>query len=204
MSAKQVSLKTPATIAVVVVLLVGVVFLNVDTFGGAGSKKSSRGYRVQAHPPVPMDAGHCVASKTGLVSTPSRRVGSFSTEELKRDPFYPLQAQPKKVPQITGNSPKKGGAKRTKTKAKPLKCSAIMLGGVKPMAIINGEGRHPGDKIRGMILTAIDADGVTLRKSSGSRVHLPVGLQESDNQSFRVVTRTHKNEDQGRTRLVDQ
>ena len=85
-----------------------------------------------------------------------------------------------------------------------MECSAIMLGGLQSMAIINGEGHHLGDKIRGMILTAIDADGVTLRKTDGSTIHLAVGVKEDNDNSYRVVTRGRQTEDLGRTRLVDQ
>jgi len=202
MSAKQVSLKSPVTIVVVMVLLVGVVALNVSTFGGSGRKNTSRGYRVQAHPPVPMDAGQLAGYQARLVKSPAERVAVSSVDGLQRDPFFPLLAQPKPVVKVARTATKKTSARRQKSK--PLKCTAIMLGGAQSMAIINGEGRHPGDKIRGMTLTAIDADGVTFRKSNGSRVHLPVGVQEDKSQSFRVVTRTQKKDDQGRTHLVDQ
>ena len=201
MSAKQVSLKSPVTIFVVVALLVGVVFLNVSTFGGAAGS-SSRGYRVQAHPPVPLDAGRLAGCETGMAELGNRRATSFSADGLKRDPFFPGEAQPKPVMRPKVKTRKR--ATKSRPRPKPLEGSAIMLGGNQSMAIINGEGRHPGDKLQGMILTAIDADGVTFRKTDGSTVHLFVGVQEDENQAFRVVTRTRNSQDQGLTHLVDQ
>ena len=79
-----------------------------------------------------------------------------------------------------------------------------MLGGNRPMAIIDSEGRHPGDKIRGLTVTDIDADGVTLTRADGTTTRLTVGVQEDENQPYRVVTRTEHSDDHGRTRLVDQ
>lgn len=199
MSAKQVSLKSPVTIAVVTVLLVGVVFLNLNTFGGKGGK-TSRGYRVQAHPPVPMDVRQLVSCETNFQG--AGRASAISMENLERDPFFPDQTQPVSVMASTVRRSSKRSQR--KPKAKPLECSAIMLGGVQPMAIISGEGRHPGDKIRGMVLSAIDADGVTFIKANGSSFRLPVGVQEDNKDSFRVVTRVQNTDEQGRTRLVDQ
>ncbi len=201
MSAKQFSRKNSITIAVVMAMLVGVVFLNVDTFGGKGGK-TSRGYRLQAHPAVPMDAGRPAGYEAGLTDSVHNRGSKISTSRLKRDPFFPGQAQPKPMPMPKSKHRKRPAA--TAAPVKPLVCSAIMLGGKAPMAIINGEGRHPGEMVRGMVLDAIDADGVIFRKSDGSAFHLAVGVKENKNSSFRVVTRIPKTEDQGRTRLADQ
>ena len=201
MSAKQVSLKSRGTIAVVLLLLVAVVYLNVNTFGG-GQNKNSRGYRVQAHPPVPMDAVKEASFEAGTVSFSNHRPSAFLIEKLHRDPFSPGKKTAKIKHQRVSSSSK--SLKKSQPKAKNLICTAIMLGGTQPMAIINGEGRYPGEKIQGMVLKAIDADGVTLQKAGGATVHLPVGVQEDKNPSFRVVTRNEKTEDQDPTRLVNQ
>ncbi len=201
MSAKQVSLKSPITIAVVMVLLVGVVFLNVNTFGGKG-KKTSRGYRVQAHPPVPLDAVSLAVYETQRPNSGTKKASVFSAHGLVRDPFL---SQQNPTVTMANTAPKVGQTpKGNQQKTQSLECSAIMLGGTKSVAIINGEGYHIGQKIRNMTLTAVDADGVTLRKADGSSTHLAVGVQEEESQSYRVVTRSRKIEDQGRTRLVDQ
>ncbi len=202
MSAKQVSLKSPITIGVVVVLLAGVVVLNVNTFGSGGRIKSDRGYRMQAHPPVPMDAGHLVSCDGGLPDFSAPQTSSAGAIALHRDPFYPKKAQPVAV--VSTSRKNSAKVKTSRKKAKTLECTAIMLGGNNPMAIIGGEGHFPGEKIQGMLLVSVDADGVTLRKSNGQTVHLPVGVQEAKNPSFRVITRPKQKDDQGRTRLVDQ
>ncbi len=201
MSAKQVSLKSPVTIAVVVVLLGAVVFFNVKTFGGRGDD-SSRGYRAQAHPPVPMDVGRLADYQVEVPVSRYNSTRPLPAINLSRDPF--LSGRTKTIVQ-TSPYPKHGNrpGKRTR-KIKSLQCSAIMLGGVKPMAIINGEGRYPGDQIRGMTLATIDADGVTLNKPDGTTTHLKVGVKKDKNASFRVVTGIRESESQGRTRLADQ
>ncbi len=157
MSAKSISLKSPITIVVVVFLLGAVTVLNVRTFGPLlGRNETSAGYRAQAHPPVPSDMRQLAAHETELVRSRPLRDPALMVASLDRDPFFPRQKQPRPVVTPTG-----GGASGRKASApapKPLVCSAIMLGGRRPMAIINGEGRHPGDDIRGMILTGIDAD----------------------------------------------
>ena len=192
MSAKQISLKSPGTIAVVVVLLAVVAVMNVRTFGGYGSnQKNQQGYRLQAHPPVPSDQAETTHAS--------------GTANLGRDPFFPhrknsgIQAQASRTSKPSSRPTAKPPARRSRT----LQCSAIMLGGKSNMAIIDGEGRHLGDKIRGMTITGIDADGVTFRKTNGSTTHLAVGVQEENNLSYRVVTRARKSGDQGRTHLVD-
>jgi hypothetical protein len=200
MSAKQASLKHPATIAVVAVLLVAVVFLNVNTFG-KGGRKPSRGYRVQAHPPVPMDAGKLASYSPGRSVLDRKPVQKYSTDQLRRDPFYQGKNRPK--PMAGTMKKQKTNPKAALPKIEPLACSTIMLGGIKPMAIVNGEARFLGEKIRGMTVTNIDADGVTLLKVDGSRVLLPMGVQDDENQTFRVVTRTRESNDQGRTHLVE-
>ncbi len=203
MSAKQANRKMALTIALVSLMLVGVVALNINTFGGMSrGSDSARGYRLQAHPPVPSDMGQMM--KHAIEIRPaenSLEAGPVATS-LKRDPFFPTKAQHKPV--MKNSTHRRKTTTKPKARVNPLECSAIMLGGKLPMAIINGEGRHPGDSIQGMVLVGIDADGVTFRKSDGSITHLSVGVPESENQNYRVITRTRELDDQGRTSLVNQ
>jgi len=203
MSAKQANRKIALTITVVSLMLVGVVVLNVSTFGGVGqSRDSARGYRLQAHPPVPSDMGQMMKHAIEIRPSGNSLGTGHVTTSLKRDPFFPTKAQPKPV--MKNSTRRRKTTTKPKARVKPLECSAIMLGGKLPMAIINEEGRHPGDSIRGMVLVGIDADGVTFRKSDGSTTHLSVGVQEAENQNYRVITRTRELDDQGRTSLVNQ
>ncbi len=200
MSAKQANKKIPIILSVVAVMLVFVVYLNLQTFGVIGDNKTSRGYRVQAHPPVPSDLGQ-FASHEAQPEVAWSMTGA-SAELLIRDPFFPQQSQPVPVVMATQKKPTRKAVPRKRTKS--LQCSAIMLGGKSPMAIIDGEGRHIGDSIRGMVLTKIDADGLTFRRSNGTAKYLPIGVQEDDENNYRVVTRTRNNNDQGRTSLQGQ
>lgn len=203
MSARSISLKSPVTIVVVVALLGAVTALNIKTFGGRfGRPDSTRSYRMQAHPPVPSDVRQLVVHEADLARSQIPRDTKLRVASLDRDPFFPPQKQPRPVVMpVARPSVKKKVVQKPEN---PLECSAIMLGGQRPMAIINGEGRHPGDTIRGMTLTGIDADGVTLKKSDGTLSRLPVGVMENSEDRYRLVTRTRKNNDQGRTSLVDQ
>lgn len=203
MSANKVSLKSPVTIAVVAVLLAGVVVLNLRTFGGlTPSGGQDRGYRLQAHPPVPSDVGQMVHHQVLVTEQRSLASARVPGGPVGRDPFFPEKFQPTLKRQPTR---KKGGSRKTSGKPKAaLECSAIMLGGISPLAIINGEGRRLGDKIQGQVVTDIDADGVTLAQPNGHEKRLPVGQVNDDGQGYRVVTRTRETDELGRTRLIDQ
>jgi len=186
---------------VVAVLLVAVVVLNVRTFGGrSAGRHSSDDYQVQTHPPVPANLGLPASHTVSLQTVGREPAPTPDIDGLTRDPFFPHQAQPKTITRPQHSSSRAG----TRTRSKPLTCSAIMLGGNRPMAIIDSEGRHPGDKIRGLTVTDIDADGVTLTRADGTTTRLTVGVQEDKDQAYRVVTRTGHADDHGRTRLVDQ
>ncbi len=203
MSAKQANKKLPITIAVLLVMMVGVIALNINTFGGQNQDGNfGTGYRLQAHPPVPSDMGKMVKFAVDIdysdQSSESRTVVSTSG----RDPFFPSKAQPKTVVRQAANHAQVASKSRPKIKA--LNCSAVMLGGISSLAIINGEGYRLGDKIRGMTLHLIDADGITFQKSNGSFKRMNVGIQESDTEKYRVVTRIRGSYDQGRTSLVNQ
>ncbi len=203
MSAKRANRKIALTIVVVSMMLVGVVALNINTFGGLNrGSDSARGYRLQAHPPVPSDMGRMMKHAIEIRPSGNALVAGPVTTSLKRDPFFPTKAQPKPV--MKNSTRRRKNSTKPKERVKPLECSAIMLGGKLPMAVINGEGCHPGDSIRGMVLVGIDADGVTFRKSNGLTTHLSVGVPEAENQNYRVITRTRELDDQGRTSLVNQ
>jgi len=203
MSAKQISLKSPATIVVVVVLLVAVTIMNVRTFGGRpGVGKTTSGHRVQAHPPVPSDVSSLVNRKISPAIFEGKSSAPANVDYFGRDPFLLHQRQSEIVMQTS--TTQISDSCDTENKIQPLQCSAIMMVGSRPMAILDGKGCCPGDEVRGMILTSIDTKGVSFRDSTGSTIHLAVGIQENKNTHYRVITRTRKSEDQGRTRLVDQ
>ena len=201
MSAKQANKKLPVTIAVVTVLLVGVVVLNLRTFG-AVAHRSAPEYRLQASPPVPDDVAQMVRSAVEVKESTIATGGGVILATSDRDPFYPERAQPKPVKKV---GPQKNHSRvKSGRRIKALECSAIMLGGQRPMAIINGQGHYPGDKIRGLVLEEIDPDGVTFRQADGKAKRLKIGMKENENQMYRVITRVMENEDQGHTSLVSQ
>jgi hypothetical protein len=76
--------------------------------------------------------------------------------------------------------------------------------GAKPMAVIDGQGYHPGDKVRGMTVREITADAVVLSDDQGKTHRLGIGPEKNEKPNYRVVTRARATDEQGRTRLSDQ
>lgn len=201
MSTARINLKHPLVMGAVALGMLGVLALNISTFSSPRSRRQAdRGYRVQEHPPVPADARPAVWQEP----VPSRRAEAVvMTEDGARDPFFPARRQPGPV-KVARSSGKGSRSARKKSPPAPLVCSAILAMGPHPMAIINGENLHIGDRIRDLTVRTINADGVVLADSKGGAVELPIGKQSSAAQPYRVVTRTRVPDEQGRTRLTDQ
>lgn len=204
MSTNRISLKHPAVVGVVALGLVGVVALNISTFAmpQRGARSAERGVRVQAHPPVPMDARPAVWNINRTQEEP--KAGKRMEEPLKRDPFFPMaeQSVPTVPKKVRKNKRRKGPAR--KPAAKPMVCTAVLLMGKSPMAVIDGVGRSPGETVRGLTVKEIDADGVTLMDANGGVKHLSIGPEKQMDQAYRVVTRVEGAHENGQTRLNDQ
>ncbi|PID79489.1 hypothetical protein CSB20_10110 [bacterium DOLZORAL124_64_63] len=191
-------------LGVMALALVGVVMLNVRTFMPArGSRETERGYRLQAHPPVPLDARPAGWETALPAQEGAGMTASSAVDELARDPFFPVRKQVvarRKAPQRHRARTAAPGRRAAKA---PV-CSAILLMGAKPMAIIDGKGYHPGEKMGQMTVEKITADAVVLRDSRGRTHRLGVGPEKNDTSQYRVVTRARATDEQGRTRLSDQ
>jgi hypothetical protein len=105
-----------------------------------------------------------------------------------RDPFHLASNQ-------ASVSRRQGGPQRVK-----LSCAAVLLGGSRPAAIINGQRYHRGDWIENYRVGRITTEGVQLSGSSGQRF-LAVGVPDDEVDSYPVVTGTKTPRDVGRTEI---
>jgi len=204
MSTQKLSLRHPAVIAVVLLALTGVVVLNVRTFKPQDRRpETSRGYRLQAHPAVPLDARPALYSAEEPAPGDKGAHALPAVDSLERDPFFPVRKQPQATRTANRNSRKETAAPR-RPAFKPPVCSAVLLMGQRPMAVIDGKGYHPGETVRGMTVLEITAEAVLLKDGQGKIHRLGTGPQKNDESHYRVVTRTRGADEQGRTRLIDQ
>lgn len=168
MSASSPSLKNPVVIGVLVVAAVAVTVLNIQTFG----PPARSGPRVQAtmqnQPALPPDLALLV--QRAMTGGP-RRTGPGATEDrplprLRRDPFRAVTHGMKDVavPDPEDKPIPRPG----------LVCSAVMTGGKRPSALLNGKFYSPGDKVQGYTLAWIATNGVTLETSGGAKKFIPL------------------------------
>lgn len=174
MSARSLSLKSPVVIAVVLVLLAAVVVLNIRTFGsgrhehGAGSAA-----RAQAYPVLPGDLGELVrlAGQDLRNERPADVTDATSPANPRRDPFRDGKAVVKSPPRAESRRPS-----RTHSKRKPVPpCSAVLLGGPRPLALIGSKTLGLGDRTADATIVEIGTGGVVLQDKDGHRRTLIVG-----------------------------
>ncbi len=195
MSANRSSLRNPAVIAVVVVALGAVVVLNLRTFA---PKQGARGRAAAGQfgqPALPSDLDAVVRDAALGLAAPADSVAEIAADRivLGRDPFA-------SGAKVTATS---APTRRTSTRRAPrssLTCSAVLLGGERPVALIDGKAYGPGDVIRGHEVLSVDTEGVRLREPAGGELRLAIDTGESGD-SYHVVTRTQTREDRGLTRL---
>ncbi len=191
-------LRHPVIIGGVVVGLLAVTVLNLRTFlpGGAGHQRanSALGYLV---PPADLadvvrDAQAGETAHSGLATA-----GTGDIPGLARDPFSGGTVRPE-----TPRPRRASATPRPARKPDPLVCTAVMLGGLQPLALIGGQAYRPGEEVRGNEVLTIDTDGVRLRRPDGKELLLAVGSARPDSATFHVVTRTRTDAGSGETRLA--
>lgn len=167
MSASSPSLKNPILIGMLVLGGIAVTILNIQTFG-SGARPSRRvqnsGLNQPALPPdlaILVQAAMSEGSgQAGAKAAPPRVLPT-----LTRDPF---QGPPtRSATRSTTAAP----AARPKGE---LVCSAVMTGGKRPSAMLNGKFYTPGDKVQGYTLAWIASNGVTLENSGGAKKFIPL------------------------------
>lgn len=168
MSASSPNLKTPILIGVIAICGIAVTILNIKTFG-SGAKPSRRVQAtVQGQPALPPDLALLVhEAMAGLETAPAPgTTGQRNLPYLGRDPFQARKSisQPADTEVEDPIGPERAG----------LVCTAIMTGGHRPSALINGKFYCPGDDVDGHTLAWIGTGGVTLLDSQGTNVFLPL------------------------------
>ncbi len=199
MSRSTVSLRHPLVILVVVLLLVVVVGFNLMTFK-PDWLSWNRDDDLSADDEILYNeldrATQIVADeKDALKNRLEQEWASGNWQaagtDLGRDPFQGLRA-PKAKP--TAPAPSR------KQKAKPLICTAVVLGGNNPTVMINGKAHHVGQKVRGYKIISVRDDGVWLNRS-GKNLFLPVGSAAVETDVYPVVTKLPDASEQGRTQM---
>lgn len=167
MSAGPLSSKHKAALGVVAVLAVAVIILNIQTFGG----KSRPSRRVQASvqdvSALPEDLATLVQN-ADLSAGLGRRLGRSPRTDHSgpdRDPFLAYRPQVSVAVSEPAAEPE----------APQLGCSAILLGGKRSTAMINGKSYGAGDTVAGLTVMSVNTRGVLLQDKSGGTVFLNVG-----------------------------
>ncbi|MBD3222918.1 hypothetical protein GF314_16945 [bacterium] len=192
-------LRHPAVIGGVAVGLVVIAVLNFQTFAAGSWFGSGGGDQGADHLVPPSDLDDVVkdALRSGTRDPGLALAGSVGGPAVTRDPFTggvataPVAArEPEASPRPRPSAPR------------PLVCTAVMLGGESPLALVNGEAYRVGDRLRGQEIVAIETDGVTLLRDDGRQTVLAVGPPRDGDSGYHVVTETLTDEDQGSTRLA--
>jgi len=179
----------------VVAGLLAVGVLNLQTFGPRLGLLGSRGDQAPDPLVPPPDLEMVVqAARDGSGPRAFAAAGGGGAAVSMRDPFtrgaVPAAAAPAPAP-----------SRRRATAPAPLVCSAVLLGGERPLALIDGEPVGPGDRVRGLEILTIAADGVRLCGPDGEEITLAVGTQATADGTYHVVTGTRAAHAEGQTRL---
>jgi len=192
-------LRHPAVIAGVVVGLLAVAMLNLRTFGPARRLAGHGVDRAVGHLVPPSDLSAVVHAAV-YGGTPGRglaQAGGGQGLGPARDPFTGATT----APRVVTPEPPRPRASRP-APPQPLTCTAVMLGGARPLALMGGKAYSLGDRVRGHEVVAITTEGVRLRDTAGHETVLAVGPAPADSTSFHVVTRPVAPADAGVTRLA--
>jgi hypothetical protein len=193
---KRSLLRHPAIIAGVVLGLAAVTVLNIKTFASGRWFAADSAERIANHLLPPADLDLVVQAALNEELGPRRRMASagLGGPAITRDPFSGGAAS---RPAPAAATPAKKSAA-----PEPLVCTAVMLGGREPLALINGHTHRPGDRLRGEEIVRIDTEGVTLVRADGRQRRLAVGPDTDQKPAYRVVTGPSTDQDRGETHLA--
>ncbi len=169
MSASRFNPKDPRLIVGVVIAVAVVVVFNARTFapdlfqsggmaGLPGAQMSESSDLTDLIREATRQAG-ALGDSTGMAA-PQQPV-AMAWSGLGRDPFLGQIASP-----VTSTQKKRKAPP-------PLTCSAVLIAGEAPTAIINGKSLRAGQTVRGYTIVSINTDGVRLIKGN-KRTFLPV------------------------------
>ena len=206
MSRSRIDLKDKRVAGLVLVLLAVVVIVNVRTFIPDLKRAAKRSVSVADEVSVPGDldeAAHLAAVRLASLqlvgASPAvladMMAGGDHTVVSRpvRDPFRP---GPTSVTQLRtsgrqSGSGKSGGNQTRATRQVPLSCTAVLLGGSRPAALIDGKFYQVGDQLSAYRLVHISREGALLR-GVAQEVFLPVRSPDSAGVSYPLVTGTRR------------
>lgn len=174
MSKLPIDLNDRRVVVSVLVLLLAIMTLNWRVFQPLRARQVDRQTAQEEAVYLPPDLGEmtgvAAARLEGGASDAGRRnrAGRATLGAGLRDPFA-ADADPVPRPAVT----RKVRATGTSSRPRPV-CTAVLLGGRRPVALIDGARYHPGDRIGAYRIERIDAGGVHLAGAQG-RLYLPVG-----------------------------
>ena len=189
MSNGSINLRDPRIVIIVAVLLTVVAVINLRTFLPSRTGPRPVEDWSEAEFVLPGDtaalarlaAAH-VTGADGAAVPGNVAAGGLGAGGL-RDPFRPGSA-PTAAPPAAASRP----TVRPQSGAKPeLVCTAVLLGGDAPVALIAGTARQIGERVAGHEIVSIGAGGVWLRGPGGDR-YLPVGRPAAAPTSYPLVT----------------
>ncbi len=193
-------LRHPAVVGGAAVGLAVIAVLNFQTFAAGSWFGASAGDPARDHLVPPSDLDDVVQEALcGDTRDPGLALaGRVGGPAVTRDPFTGGEALATPVVRAPDAAPRP-----RRSAPRPLACTAVMLGGEAPLALINGEAYRLGDRVRGQAIVAIATDGVTLLRDDGHQTVLAVGPPPDGSSGYHVVTETLTDEDRGSTRLAD-
>ena len=184
-------------ITVVVAALAAVTVLNVRTFGPQRSGGRIAGASADfGASRADLDQA-LQAARQDLRQAPSG-MAADTWPDAGRDPFGAARRAVQPGPEPT--------AKPTAARPRPqpsagLVCTAVFLGGVRPVALINGSTYGTGDKVAGHTVGSITTDGITVTDAAGKEIFMAVGPLTAKDGRYHVITSTLTPADAGRTNL---
>ncbi len=162
MSVNKISLKHPALIGLVVVGLAVVIVVNVRMFD---TKRIVRPSRSTLEGRMTSEGSDALAFLSGVVNSGELAFADsvvmpdgFEWPEQVRDPFR--SAAVSAVKNRTRQRPRS-----VVVQSRPSRCDAVLLQGIDPIALIDGQPYKIGDKIQGSVVVRINTEGVTLSKN---------------------------------------
>lgn len=184
-------------IGAVVAGLAVVTVLNVRTFGpqGAGKRVASATADFGASR-SDLDQALQAARQDLRQSPPDMAADTWP--DAGRDPFGAARRTATTAP---APATKPTAARPRPKPSAGLVCTAVFLGGARPVALINGSTYGAGDKVAGHTVGSITTDGITVTDAAGKEIFMAVGpLTEKDGR-YHVITSTRTAADAGQTNL---
>jgi len=201
MSAPQTNPDRKPIVAAVLVLFAVGAAVNAMVSRPGKTRPKAAAVRVQAAQPLPADIGTMRAT-SGVPGNGLAVWGARAHPQLRRDPFGGTGVNPDDHGGMASAANAAGG-KTPPTGPQPLACQAVLFGGGRPTALINGHRYHVGDTVRGFRITAVTRLGVKLFAADSGEQLLSVRSGRSTSVRGRIVSGKDHKESLGSTSLVE-